>query len=217
MIKTLRDMMTGKTAGRFLYGMARLYCRTLRLTVEDQEKLVDYLERGGRALVCLWHQQLLTTVRLFPSFGKFNPCVMISMSRDGDMASRMVEAGGLTAVRGSSSRGGIGALKEMIRKIKKGCLGAHVLDGPRGPAGVVKPGAIMLAHMSQAAVFPVVVIADRAWYLKSWDRFMIPKPFSRAVVRFLPKIELPETMNDEEIEQQRRALERAMRPYLKEI
>ena len=91
----------------------------------------------------------------------------------------------------------------------------HFLDGPRGPAGVVKAGAIAIAHGAGAVIVPGVVIADRAWYLHSWDRFMIPKPFARVTIKYFPKIELPPVMDKAEYENQRKKLEEIMRPYLR--
>lgn len=215
MVKPLRKLASTKTAGRFIYGVARLYSLTWRLTVENEEVLHTHLESGGRALVCLWHQQLLLTLRFFPRYRRYHPCVMISKSLDGDIASSIVEAGGVFVARGSSSRRGIGALKEMIESLRKGRMGVHVLDGPRGPAGEVKPGAVIMAQASGAALFPFAVLADSAWRLQSWDRFMIPKPFSRVMVKFLPPIFLPETMDDEALEHQRQALEYLMKPFMK--
>lgn len=215
MIKTLRRFASTKAAGRLVYRLARFYCLTWRLTVENQELLLSHLEGGGRALVCLWHQQLLLTLRFFPSYRKYRPCVMISKSLDGDIASNIVEAGGASVVRGSSSRRGVGALKEMIERIRNGSMGVHVLDGPRGPAGEVKPGAIMMAHASGAAIFPLAAMAESAWHLKSWDHFMIPKPYSKVVAQFLPPVMLPDNMDDAALDNHRQALEDLMRPLLK--
>jgi lysophospholipid acyltransferase (LPLAT)-like uncharacterized protein len=103
----------------------------------------------------------------------------------------------------------------MIRRLKDYRFAAHILDGPRGPAGVVKVGAIAIAHGAGAVIVPGVVIADRAWYLHSWDRFMIPKPFARVTIKFLSKIELPSVMDKAEYENQRKRLEIIMQPYLK--
>ncbi len=102
----------------------------------------------------------------------------------------------------------------MIQRIKRYHLGVHILDGPQGPAGVAKLGAIALANEAGAILVPVVVSADRAWYLNSWDRFMIPKPFSRVTVKFLPKIDLPRKMDKTEFENLRKKLEDIMSPYL---
>ena len=100
----------------------------------------------------------------------------------------------------------------MINRLKQYRLVAYILDGPRGPVGVAKLGAI--AKEANAVIIPSVVIADRAWYLHSWDRFMIPKPFARVTIKFLPKIELPPVMDKAEYENQRKRLEMILQPYL---
>jgi hypothetical protein len=214
MFKKLRYIARTKVAGVIIYRILRLYCATLRLKVENEDECSHYLEQGGKVLLCLWHQQFLLAIPCFTIYKKYQPGVMISKSLDGDIASRVVEAGGAVAVRGSSSRGGIAALREMIQRIKRYHLGVHILDGPQGPAGVAKLGAITLANEAGAILVPVVVSADRAWYLNSWDRFMIPKPFSRVTVKFLPKIELPQIMDKTEYENQRKKIEVVMGPYL---
>ena len=215
MFKKLRDIGGTKLAGIVLYRIARLYCSTLRVTTENEKECHDYLKRGGRVLICLWHQQMLPTVLYFNRFKQYQPCVMTSKSRDGEISTRMVEAAGLWPVRGSSSSGGVAALRRMIERIRKHQLGAHTLDGPRGPAGEVKLGAIAIADGAGASVIPLVMVADNAWYLKSWDRFMVPKPFSKLTVKFMPKIDLPPEMDKEEYEEQRKKLEAMMHPYLK--
>ena len=214
MFKKLRNVARTRFAGAILYWIVRLYCVTLRLKVENENEWSNYLEQGGKVLLCLWHQQLLLSILFFSKYKKYPPSVMTSRSLDGDVSTRIIEAGGVAAVRGSSSRGGIAALKEMIQRIKQYRLGAHILDGPRGPAGVAKLGAIAIAHGAGAVIVPTVIFADRAWYLHSWDRFMIPKPFARITIKFFPKIELPPVMDKAEYENQRKKLEIILQPYL---
>lgn len=216
MFKKMRNIARTKLGGVIIYRLLRLYyCALIRMKIENENEWSQYLEKGGRVLICLWHQQLLMSIIFFPKCKKYQPSVMTSRSADGDIVTRIVEAGGVTAVRGSSSRGGIAALREMIQKIKQYRLGVHALDGPQGPIGVVKLGAIAMAKDADAVIVPAVITADRAWYLHSWDKFMIPKPFSHVTVKFLPKIELPPVMDKAEYENQRKKLEDIMRPYLR--
>ena len=140
---------------------------------------------------------------------------MSSKSLDGQIAGGIAGWAGFYTVWGSSSRSASAALKGMIQRLKDHRLAAHILDGPRGPAGDVKLGAIAIAHGAGAVIVPVVVIAERAWYFNSWDRFMIPKPFSRVTVKYFPMIELPKSLSKSDIEHQRKKLEEMMRPYLK--
>lgn len=108
---------------------------------------------------------------------------MISQSRDGDFISDVVQRIGWIPVRGSSSRGGKNALEKMIREVLKQSIGGHIVDGPKGPPRVIKPGLISLAQQSGAAICPGFVSYENAWIFNSWDRFMVPKPFSRVLFR----------------------------------
>ncbi|HDS05508.1 MAG TPA: DUF374 domain-containing protein [Deltaproteobacteria bacterium] len=214
MFKKLRKIVTTKFGGKVLYAIIRLYSATFRVKMENEPQWVEVLDKGGRVLLCIWHQHFFIAVRLLSKYRKYKPCVIISRSLDGDIATRIVEAGGVSVARGSSSRGGKAALKGMIEMLSKNGFGAHILDGPRGPAGVVKPGAIAIAYDADAVLVPASVHADRAWYMRSWDRFFIPKPFARITIRFYPKIKLPQLKNNNDFEKQRKKLENIMKPYL---
>jgi lysophospholipid acyltransferase (LPLAT)-like uncharacterized protein len=135
---------------------------------------------------------------------------MISRSIDGEIIAGVARRTGWDPVRGSSSRGGKDALTAMIDKLKERKIAAHIVDGPRGPIGKIKPGAIRLAQMGGAVIVPFYTSADRAWYFNSWDRFMIPKPFSNVTLRFGDIFPLKQTMSEEEFEQQRLHLEKIM-------
>jgi len=214
MFKKLRRLAATPTAGFLLYGLIRLYSATFRVKMENEPQWVEELKRGGRVLICLWHQHFFIAVKFLAKYRKYRPCVMISRSLDGDIATRIVEAGGVAVARGSSSRGGKAAMREMIEMLKVRKLGAHILDGPRGPAGIVKGGAIAIAHGAGAAIVPAYVQADRAWYFRSWDRFFIPKPFAKIKIYFYPKIHLPRLQNKDDFEKHRKHLEEILRPYL---
>ena len=135
---------------------------------------------------------------------------MISKSVDGEIIAGVASRTGWDPVRGSSSRGGRDALAAMIEKLKERKIAAHIVDGPRGPMGKIKPGVIRLAQESGAVIVPFYTSADRAWYFNSWDRFMIPKPFSRVSIRFGDIFTVDNTMTDEEFEQRRLDLETTM-------
>jgi lysophospholipid acyltransferase (LPLAT)-like uncharacterized protein len=215
MFKKLRNIAKTRPAGAVIYWIVRLYCLTLRLKIENEDEWFNYLEQGGRVLICGWHQQFFAGVSCFGKYRKYEPALMSSKSHDGQIAAGIAGRAGFHTVWGSSSNSARAALKGMIRRLRDYRLAAHILDGPQGPAGEVKLGAIAIARGASAVIVPGVVIADRAWYLHSWDRFMIPKPFSRVTVKYLPKIELPAAMDKAEFENQRKKLEDVMQPYLK--
>jgi len=214
MFKELRKIAKTKPAGIIIYGIIRLYCATLRIKIENEEEWFNYLEQGGKVLLCGWHQQFFAGIRFAKRYRKYRPALMSSKSLDGQIAAGIAWWAGFYTVWGSSSRSAAAALKGMIRRLRDYRLAVHLLDGPQGPIGEVKPGAIAIAHGAKAVIIPSVVIADRAWYMGSWDRFMIPKPFARVTVKYLPKIELPRKMDKAEFENIRKKLEDIMRPYL---
>jgi lysophospholipid acyltransferase (LPLAT)-like uncharacterized protein len=117
--------------------------------------------------------------------------VMVSRSFDGEYIARIIEKLGFRAVRGSSSRGGAGALLGMQSELEKGETVAFTIDGPRGPKFVAKPGPVMLSKISGKPMAAFYVALSSAWVLNTWDEFMIPKPFSKALVRLGRKIQVP--------------------------
>ena len=198
----------------FLYRFIRLYSWTFRIKIENEKEWMDFHRDGGRVLLCVWHQQFFCAIRHFQSYRELNPSLMISRSQDGEMIAAVAERSGWHAVRGSSSRGGKSALRQMIENLRKSGLAAHVVDGPRGPAGEVKSGAIKLAQSTDSAIIPLFTSADRAWFFKSWDSFFVPKPFARVVITFGDLVKYNSTETQEEFEIQRNNLECIMRPGL---
>ncbi|MFP3999862.1 MAG: lysophospholipid acyltransferase family protein [Desulfobacterales bacterium] len=199
---------------RFLYHFIRIYSLSLRVRVENEDPWMRHLAGGGRVLLCVWHQQFFSLIRYFKGYSKYGPSLMISRSRDGEIVAGIAELTGWHVVRASSSKGGRQGLHRMIERLGSTGLAAHILDGPQGPAGIVKNGAVAMAQGAGAAVVPVFVVADNAWYFNSWDRFQLPKPFSRVTIRYGDMIRIPHTREPEEFEIQRKRLEEIMRPGL---
>jgi lysophospholipid acyltransferase (LPLAT)-like uncharacterized protein len=198
----------------FLYRLIRAYSLTFRFTVENEEAWMDHLRGGGTVLICTWHQQFFAAIRHFRTYRSYEPALMISKSRDGDFIAEVARQSGWYPVRGSSSREGEKALALMVERLRLTRLAGHVVDGPRGPAGRVKTGLIRLAQAADAVIVPFSVSADRAWHMKSWDRFMIPKPFARVRLRFGRMIPLEPAKTPEQMEVQRLHVESRMRPGL---
>lgn len=215
MFKKLRNLATTKLVSNILCWIIRSYCATFRLTVVNEKQWLNELELGATILLCAWHQQFLPLIRHFKEYEKYHPSLMISKSLDGEIIANIAGRSGWHAVRGSSSRDGGIALKEMTARLKKYGLAAHILDGPRGPAGVVKAGIISLAQATNAVIVPVFVKAETAWYFNSWDKFMLPKPFSRVKMVFGDGIKLPPLEVEEDFENQRLVLEEIMQSHLK--
>ena len=156
----------------------RVLSATWRMRVQGWEQYVTRHERGERTVLVLWHGQMLMCIKAHA-----RPiAVMISEHRDGEIIARVLKLVGHSAVRGSSSRGGARALLEGARVLAQGTDVAITPDGPRGPRHSFAPGAVALAYRAGVPVVSMVATADRAWRLRSWDGFEIPKPFARVTV-----------------------------------
>lgn len=165
-------------AGR---GALQLLARTWRFRVVNAAA-IDGLRAARRNFIfSLWHGQLLPLLWHHRNEGVV---LLISEHRDGELVARAAESLGYALVRGSTTRGADRALISVIRELQAGREVAITPDGPKGPAGKYAPGALIASQRSGAAIVPVVAVADRAWRLKSWDRFMIPKPFARVTVAY---------------------------------
>ena len=188
------------------YHLIRLYLSLLRVRVVGEEIALGCLADYGRLIAAVWHQRLLPALAYVTKFRNFEPIVMISQSRDGALASRLAVRLGLIPVRGSSSRGGTRALTAIIRALKKNPAVIHIVDGPTGPKGIVKPGLISMAQVSGAVILPVIVSAKKAWTLPSWDRFLVPKPFSEVTIEWGQPLAVPRDLDPTESEEFRREI-----------
>lgn len=169
------------------YFAIRLIAPTLRYTVS--------VEEGGPpegnvqpGIYVFWHRCVFTATHHFRNRGIV---VMTSRSLDGEYIARIIEKFGYGAARGSSTRGGVRALLAMHRDIEAERTVAFTIDGPRGPRYVAKPGPVLLARNTQVPIMPFHIAVERAWTLNTWDGFVVPKPFSRAVVRIGKLIRVP--------------------------
>jgi len=210
MRKSVKKSISSNWFQQFMYFCIRLYSWSFRFTVENEEEWKTHLDNGGRVLLCTWHQQFFSAIRHFKTYEPYRPSLMISQSSDGDIIAGIARLSGWYPVRGSSSKDGRKALREMIKRLKASGLAAHIMDGPRGPIGKVKAGAIQLALISDAVIVPFYVAADRAWFFKSWDRFFVPKPFARVHLRFDTPVHLVRSKSEAGFENQRKQIEDIM-------
>ena len=194
---------------RLGYWVCRLHAGTVTVIPEGIERVRDHIARGGTVIFACWHQRFFSGFWVPRIFG-MNPCIMISQSRDGDVVSDVVARIGWVPVRGSSSRGGKKALQEMIAGVAVHRMGAHIVDGPQGPPCIVKPGLIALASQTGAAISPGYISYENPLVFNSWDRFMIPKPFSRVLLRVGDFIFVPKDLDEKSFEETRLAVERAL-------
>jgi hypothetical protein len=192
-----------------IYFLLNLYAKTMRVHVENAEKVLKHPEDGGRVIVGCWHQRFFGGLFIPPMF-QVTPCIMISQSRDGDFASKIARNIGWKPIRGSSSRGGRQALRAMVEGVMTNPIGFHIVDGPNGPPRIIKPGLIALARDADAVIILGLISYEKAWIANSWDRFMVPKPFSRILIRAGSTFVVPEKMNDDQFESFRKTVENAL-------
>jgi lysophospholipid acyltransferase (LPLAT)-like uncharacterized protein len=189
---------------RLLFALLFLTCR---VTVKGQAIVETYRENnpGKGLLYASWHRGLMFLIYHF-RFKK--GVVMASASKDGELAAQTAKRHGWIVIRGSSSYRGSEALREMVPYVKKGHRAGLVVDAPRGPAHVSKIGIIIASRIAGVPIVPIMWSADRYWRLKSWDRTIIPKPFSRIVLLYGNNlIEVPGKASREKCEVYRQQLD----------
>ena len=173
---------------------------TLRLKVEGDDPR-DSINRASKVpIYAIWHDRIFASTYFMRGQGIV---VLTSKSLDGEYIARFLTDLGFGTVRGSSSRGGVRGLVEMIRLMKAGLPMAFTVDGPRGPRYVAKSGPILLAKKTGNPIVPFVTECDRNWQVNSWDKLQIPKPFSRARVIFEEPVWVAPDADDDGIEVKR--------------
>lgn len=161
---------------------------TVRCRREGYEP-VDALRAEGRPIVfALWHGHLLPLLHFHRKQGIVG---LISQHRDGEHLLSVLDRSGFGAVRGSSTRGGVLGLRGLVRRSREGFDVAITPDGPQGPRRSFKPGALAVARLTGNPVVPVAAGMGRAWRLKSWDRFLIPKPFATVHIAYGEPVFVP--------------------------
>lgn len=191
-------------------GVLKLLFCTMRLQVEDRIGFTRG-KHDGPVIMCFWHNRILgitlSFIRKYPHGKRAGVSVLTSPSRDGEILAGVARGFGMGAVRGSSSRRGSQALRELVRLVEAGGDIAITPDGPRGPRYKLGPGAILLAQTTGAVLAPVH--AKFSWFiqLKTWDGFIIPLPFSKVSVTVDHAIAVPRELGAEEFEQTRLKLE----------
>jgi lysophospholipid acyltransferase (LPLAT)-like uncharacterized protein len=178
------------------YSLIRLIGPTLRIAVSLEEGAPE--GPGARPVVAsFWHNCIIPATYVCRDYGIR---VMNSASYDGEYIARIIGKFGYVPVRGSSSRHAVRALLGLRRALDAGWTVAFTIDGPRGPRYKVKPGPVALARSSGRPLVMFHLAVDRAWVLNSWDRMMIPLPFSRVLARIGTKIHVPADARDEDIQ-----------------
>ena len=175
---------------RFLRSLAG----TWRFSVLDEENLASTSAGSKGHFVALWHGRMLLGVA---HHGSTNWWVLVSDHQDGDISGALLRRFGYRVIRGSSTRGGARAVREMMAVLGEGAVVVITPDGPRGPMHSIKHGVVWMARATGYPIVPVGFACDRAWRTKGWDRFTIPKPWSRVVMTYGKPIRVEKSADED--------------------
>ena len=183
-----------KVLAKTIYMVARLIGSTMKIEGVNFEKVRDL--KGGKIYLG-WHGRTFLATHFFRGKGVWT---IISHSVDGEIQTGIFRRFGFNVIRGSSSKGGAKAALEAIQLLQDNKTIAFTPDGPRGPMGTVHDGVLMMAKKSGAWIVPAGVSASRRWFAPSWDRYMVPYPFSKGVIVFGEPFKIPENATEEELQ-----------------
>jgi lysophospholipid acyltransferase (LPLAT)-like uncharacterized protein len=206
---TLAQRLTLATVPRIVWALFSVIGRTWRFEVIAEDGVVPVLfgERPGPEIYCFWHQCVLPCTLYFRHS---RAIILISQSYDGELIARILKLFGFGAVRGSSSRGAREGLLGLKHVIENGNTAIFTADGPRGPIYRTKSGPIKLAKLTGAPIGAFHLEPQHAWTIRSWDRFLVPKPFTRIVVSWAQWTHVPTDLPEGQIEQKREELNAAI-------
>jgi lysophospholipid acyltransferase (LPLAT)-like uncharacterized protein len=198
---------------RLYVALSSLWFSTCRLEIRGQENL-DQMLAHGAAIISIWHYSVLYSLyhmRRHPGV------TMVSASRDGEYIARVALLLNFETVRGSSNRFGVRALKGMVDQVKQGKNAGIIADGSQGPPLKAQPGAVLLAAKSGSPILPIVWAAKRYKAFKSWDRTVLPLPFSPLLVQYGELIWVEPELTAETVERYRQQLESALNRMYRQL
>ncbi|MDT7543297.1 MAG: hypothetical protein QOE33_3201 [Acidobacteriota bacterium] len=204
---TFKQRLLIRAADAVFYLLIQLLGATARFRVEGWENFEAATQGGLQPIYTFWHEHILLSTYFWR---RRRIVVMTSQSFDGEYIARFIQRFGYGASRGSSTRGAVSALVEMVRLMRQGCPTAFTIDGPRGPRRIAKMGAVLLAKKTGCPVLPFSITPLHAYAAPSWDRLQIPLPFSLARVRIAAPIYVAPDADDAALEAARDELQRAL-------
>lgn len=191
----------------FAFCLVALLGRSLRFRVVGQEQLAEYHGKTG-FIINAWHGQQLIGFYFFRRCGYY---ILSSLSRDGDFSSSIMRKFGWNIIRGSSSKGAVRSLIELLKVLRQGAGLVMTPDGPRGPIYHIEPGGLYLAQKTGAPIIPMAMIYDRKWiFRRSWDLFVVPKPFARCVAYLGEPLFIDAKLSEEQLELEKKRLQEAI-------
>jgi len=188
------------------YLLIRALGSTLRYSISWEDGSAGD-QRVRPVIYSFWHSCMIPAIYLWRNSGGR---VMSSDSFDGEYTGRIIRKFGFVKVRGSSSKGAVRSLIALKREVDRGFSPAFTIDGPRGPRFVVKPGPVLLSKLTGAPMSGFHVALDKPWVLNTWDKLMIPRPFSRALMRVSCNMIVPKDSDDAAMEKWRQQLQDAL-------
>lgn len=174
--RKLAVYLSGYASSVVLHAVCRMLYSTMRVTIMGEDVLPSFTARGEAFIGIVWHGRILMVPMIYP--GK-RLHILISVHRDGEIIAGVMKRFGFDVVRGSSTKGGMAAVRKMITLLRQGNDLGITPDGPKGPAEVVKDGVAQIALISGKGIIPLAFAASRRVRFTSWDRFYLPLPFSR--------------------------------------
>lgn len=204
---SFKDRLLIRAADLVFYVLIKLIGRSVRFKVEGWEHWEAASLESRIPIYTFWHDRVFLATYFWQ---KRRIVVMTSKSFDGEYIARFIQRFGYGAARGSSTRGAVGALVEMVKLMQAGSPTAFTIDGPKGPRHIAKMGAILLAKKTGHPILPFTITPARYWAAKSWDRFQVPMPFTRVLVVIAPPIFVPADADEELLETKREELQRAL-------
>ncbi|MEW5733333.1 MAG: lysophospholipid acyltransferase family protein [Thermodesulfobacteriota bacterium] len=203
----LRPHMRWRAVGIFGKAIIDAIFKTCRIRVFDPYGSGD-LVRAKRCMVCFWHSRILGVAYCHQ---KWNGLIMVSKSEDGEVIAQVIHRQGHEPIRGSSRKGGAEAMDKMVAIMGREVRTAVIIpDGPQGPRFIVRPGAITLAQRTGYPIVPITYSARNAKVFRSWDRFMLPYPFTECALVYGHPVRVPPELSPEGFEAKRRELEAEM-------
>ncbi|MFN2510698.1 MAG: lysophospholipid acyltransferase family protein [Pyrinomonadaceae bacterium] len=197
-----------KAADLGFFVLIKLIGLSVRFEVQGWENWEAASRDGGLPIYTFWHNRVFLSTYFWR---RRRIVVMTSQSFDGEYIARFIQRFGYGAARGSSSRGGVGAIVEMARLTRAGYPTAFTIDGPKGPRYVAKMGAVLLAKKTGQPILPFAITASSFWSArKSWDQFQVPRPFARARIEIAPPIHVPAEADEASLFAKREELQRAL-------
>ena len=206
---TFRQRLVLAVAPRLVWALLWLVGRTWRfeMIAEEGASPLPFGEGAGAEIFCFWHQCVLPCTFYYR---RTHATIIVSRSFDGELITRILELFGFHTTRGSSSRGAREGLLGLKQVIASGHPAIFTADGPRGPIYRTKMGSIKLAHITGARIGAFHLEPKRAWTMHSWDRFLVPKPFTRIVVSWARWTTVPGDLAESQFEQKREELNAAI-------